>query len=382
MHSASFRCLWKLLIAIAAMAAASTLRAATDSAKDRALRPALTAARSKDSTAMTAAASFASRNAAKDTSKAQSTALSTHTARAPESGSAKSGLAPKSDLAADSAKSRSTKAAATLPVKDTLAAKAHSAAARPTQAGTAKVVVVAVTASDTHLRSALSPRSAIGDSTSWLRDFYIDSPVAAASVIRGSSAAVAAESIRAHRRHAASTGNAVSSARSPFLAAKRWASQRSHKLFFFAASATLLAAAALWLLLHMLRNAEKDRFMTNTRLSIMDNEVQLVCRYIEKHYHEAGLTTAKLCQALTTGEAFVQALFERELGMSVEEFIDQVRINRARKALDRNPMLEPGELWAQNGFSGAGQFLHTFQRIVGVSFAEYRTAIASRESQP
>ncbi len=70
-------------------------------------------------------------------------------------------------------------------------------------------------------------------------------------------------------------------------------------------------------------------FLTRTRISIMDSEVQLVCTYIESHYNDSQLSPESVCKALTTGLSFVETLFRRELDMSLAEFITHVRIHHA-----------------------------------------------------
>lgn len=117
---------------------------------------------------------------------------------------------------------------------------------------------------------------------------------------------------------------------------------------------------------------EVKRFMTTTRLSVMDKEVQKACRFIENNFDDPELTVDKLCTALVTGNAFLTALFERELGMSVEDFIFQVRVNRAKILLKKDNTAEIDIVATKTGFTDTVQFKTTFEKLCGVSFEDYR----------
>jgi AraC-like DNA-binding protein len=136
-------------------------------------------------------------------------------------------------------------------------------------------------------------------------------------------------------------------------------------------SIATIAAAVLF----VLQKAESRRFMTTTRLAIMDKEVQRTCRYIEKHFDDPDLSPDSICADLVTGPAFLEALFEEELGMSVNDFIAQVRINRAKHMLNKAPDSPIGDLAAQTGFGDRGDFHATFVRIAGVNVEEYRDSV-------
>lgn len=119
------------------------------------------------------------------------------------------------------------------------------------------------------------------------------------------------------------------------------------------------------------QKTEKTRFLTTTRLSIMDKEVQRACRNIETNFADPEYSVKRLCEELVTGEAFLEALFQKELGMSVGEFIGQVRINHARILLNKTPSLTPEELAFRCGFPDAEAFSRSFRSIAGIGFSEY-----------
>jgi AraC-like DNA-binding protein len=121
---------------------------------------------------------------------------------------------------------------------------------------------------------------------------------------------------------------------------------------------------------------ERNRFMTTTRLSIMDKEVQRACRYIEEHYSDPALNLEVICSALVTGGAFLEALFMKELGLSIEDFIMQVRINRAKIALRKNPDMPVDTLARSVGYADQNDFLGRFEAVTGSGWKSYRDALA------
>ncbi len=115
-----------------------------------------------------------------------------------------------------------------------------------------------------------------------------------------------------------------------------------------------------------------NRFMTTTRLSVMNRFVRQACRYIEKNYADVDLTVDQICSDLVTGKAYLEALFKKELGMRVEDFIDQVRINRVKIMINKNPGLSLSEAAKGSGFADEKECLSRFRSICGVDFEAYR----------
>lgn len=143
------------------------------------------------------------------------------------------------------------------------------------------------------------------------------------------------------------------------------------KLIVLLVSVTVIIAT----LVFYMQKQDRVRFLTTTRLSVMDKEVQRACRLIERKFTDRSLTPEVVCGELVTGEAFLQALFKKELGMSIEDFTNQVRINRARIILNRNREADTDELVYETGFKDTEEFLNAFNKITGVSFESFRNSI-------
>ena len=111
-----------------------------------------------------------------------------------------------------------------------------------------------------------------------------------------------------------------------------------------------------------------QRFLTTTRLSVMDKEVQRACRYIELHFSEPDCNPKVVCVALTTGERFLEVLMERNLGIGIAEFITHVRINGARRMLEKDPAASKDTVARASGFTDIRLFEEAFLKAAGVTF--------------
>jgi transcriptional regulator GlxA family with amidase domain len=141
----------------------------------------------------------------------------------------------------------------------------------------------------------------------------------------------------------------------------------------YGAAAAVCTAAAVTLMIALRRRAKSEsrRFMTTMRLSLMDPVVQQACLQIEKSYTDATLTPAAVCAAIVTGEPFLEALFTKELGMSVAAYIDQVRVHNARRIASRDPGVSLESTAQAVGFQSGDAFAEKFRGVTGVPFEEY-----------
>jgi AraC-like DNA-binding protein len=113
------------------------------------------------------------------------------------------------------------------------------------------------------------------------------------------------------------------------------------------------------------RRRNNQNFMKQTRLSIMDKEVRRACKYIESNYANPLLNPQFICQELVTGESFLEALFERELGMTISGFVSQVRIHHARRLRESDSALSIQEVASQSGFNDIKSLQETWAQVTG-----------------
>ena len=155
--------------------------------------------------------------------------------------------------------------------------------------------------------------------------------------------------------------------------------------FFKAHALQILALIAFFLALFFTvvfhwQRKDINRFLTADRLSIMDKEVQRACDFIEENYANQGLSIELLCKEMVTGEAFLNALFIGELGITVENFIDQVRVNRVKIILNKDLTIDTGKLALLSGFGSQKVLQDIFLTITGIEFEVYRNSLAVQVS--
>lgn len=120
------------------------------------------------------------------------------------------------------------------------------------------------------------------------------------------------------------------------------------------------------------RRNKANRFITTTKLSVMSSMVQQACRYIEKNYYNSDLNAELVCKQLVTGKAYLDALFIKELGMKIEEFIDNSRINRVKIMLYKEPNAPIVDIISSTGFSNETELLSRFKKHCDIDLQKYR----------
>lgn len=73
--------------------------------------------------------------------------------------------------------------------------------------------------------------------------------------------------------------------------------------------------------------------------------------------------------------------FKRETGKTIGEYINDLRIKKAKELLLEDEDIKPSHLWERLGFNSERHFFRTFKRITGKTPAAFRKS-ASREVDP
>ncbi len=87
--------------------------------------------------------------------------------------------------------------------------------------------------------------------------------------------------------------------------------------------------------------------------------------YMEEHYAEP-LPMAALARAAGCGRARLFQLFKQSVGMTPNDFLQRLRVNKARQAL-ANPKLSVTEVALRSGFSSSQYFSSVFRRYTGMT---------------
>ena len=98
--------------------------------------------------------------------------------------------------------------------------------------------------------------------------------------------------------------------------------------------------------------------------------VQSCCDYIQLHSTEP-LTIDVLAKRLGYAKYYLSALFKKETGCSVGDYIKIARIERA-KVLLNNTDLNVEDIWEEVGFSSRSVFGKAFRSVVGMTPREFR----------
>jgi AraC-like DNA-binding protein len=97
--------------------------------------------------------------------------------------------------------------------------------------------------------------------------------------------------------------------------------------------------------------------------------VRRVATFIEQHYAEP-LTLERLASVVGWHRASLATEFRRETGLTVHDFLTQVRIRRATDLLRRGDKIEPVIMLV--GYRGKKNFYRHFKRQLGMTPGEFK----------
>ncbi len=97
--------------------------------------------------------------------------------------------------------------------------------------------------------------------------------------------------------------------------------------------------------------------------------ITIVCDFLQAHYNE-NVSLAKLSQISGLSRFYLSRLFQREMGLSLNAYQLQVRIDRAKKLLiDEIPI---AQVASKTGFYDQSHFSRYFKRLVGTTPKNYQ----------
>lgn len=107
---------------------------------------------------------------------------------------------------------------------------------------------------------------------------------------------------------------------------------------------------------------------------ISRREIKETVQFLYLHYAEA-ITLNLLADMANMSRAYFCKVFKDETGMSYTDFLNQIRIERAKQYLQRSN-LNTGEIAMQTGFGDYRYFCRLFKSLVGKTCGEYRRECA------
>ena len=109
----------------------------------------------------------------------------------------------------------------------------------------------------------------------------------------------------------------------------------------------------------------------SARLKEADKSVEAVKRWIAEHYDQPVELT-QLAGLVFLTPTYLSKLFRAEAGMTITDYLIEVRINQAKHLLREARSLKVHEIGSRVGYSDPAYFNKLFKRIVGVTPNEYK----------
>jgi two-component system response regulator YesN len=115
-------------------------------------------------------------------------------------------------------------------------------------------------------------------------------------------------------------------------------------------------------LIFTLQNAEQKKRA--------DNTIEYIQKYIEDHLSEE-LSLVRLAEKVYLNPSYLSRLYKQVMGTNLSEFIDNARIQMAKKFLEKENM-KINEVAKLVGYESAASFSRFFRKITGYSPQEYQ----------
>ncbi|KHL52503.1 AraC family transcriptional regulator [Xanthomonas cannabis] len=109
------------------------------------------------------------------------------------------------------------------------------------------------------------------------------------------------------------------------------------------------------------------------RLASLHDALRRALVHLGEHYAEP-LTLGDLARQAHVSQSHLGFLFRDELGTPFKPMLQQLRIEKAKELLHRQPKLRITEVALKVGFGDLSHFEKSFRRLVGVSPREFRNA--------
>jgi len=105
--------------------------------------------------------------------------------------------------------------------------------------------------------------------------------------------------------------------------------------------------------------------------SAVGARVGLIMQHIRERYADKELTTKSIAESTYLSQTYMCALFKKETGKTVNEYITEVRLDRARELL-KDPRVKLYEVALSIGFTDANYFSSMFKKATGLTPSQYR----------
>lgn len=135
-------------------------------------------------------------------------------------------------------------------------------------------------------------------------------------------------------------------------------------------------------LIHIIRRYHSSHPLTSGR-SVPSREPSDVCRkiifYLQEHVREY-VSVESICHDNLIGRSQLQKLFRERYGCGVIEFFSRMKIDLAKKLIQKNEM-NFTQISEFLGYSSIHYFSRQFKKLAGMTPTEYATSIRMKQTQ-
>lgn len=124
--------------------------------------------------------------------------------------------------------------------------------------------------------------------------------------------------------------------------------------------------------LHARLTEKTDLFLSMNQIEEDETStVFLIKDFISRHYADETLSVKDISEQVFLSPSYVCTVFKNETGLTLNQYLTQYRIERAKKLL-QDPRYKINDISSKVGYNDGNYFGKTFKKIVGLSPSEYR----------
>ena len=98
--------------------------------------------------------------------------------------------------------------------------------------------------------------------------------------------------------------------------------------------------------------------------------------YIKDHYHE-NIMLIDLSEKFNLTPKYCSTLFKKFSNDTFKNYLNQMRIEKACRILEKNPGMKIQDLSEKVGFSSSNSFIRAFSRVMGITPGTYAENVSS-----
>lgn len=102
--------------------------------------------------------------------------------------------------------------------------------------------------------------------------------------------------------------------------------------------------------------------------SELNSEIKTVCEFLEKNYTK-NITLDELSKLTGLSKYYLLRSFTKQKGISPYSYLETVRINNAKKLLEKG--IKPADTALMTGFSDQSHFSNFFKKFIGITPKQY-----------